>query len=40
MKWKLGLMIFSVLVLAASLVSFERYVYTTYIFELPPPTLC
>lgn len=33
MKWKLGLMIFSVLVLAASLVAFERYVYTTYVYK-------
>ncbi|WP_214720947.1 hypothetical protein [Exiguobacterium sp. s192] len=33
MKRKLGLMLFSVLVLAASLVAFERYVYTTYIYK-------
>jgi len=33
MKRKLGLMILSVLVLAASLVAFERYVYTTYIYK-------
>lgn len=32
MKRKLGLMILSVLVMAASLVAFERYVYTTYIY--------
>ncbi|MCT4781005.1 MULTISPECIES: hypothetical protein [Exiguobacterium] len=33
MERKLGLMILSVLVLAASLVAFERYVYTTYIYK-------
>ena len=33
MKRKLGLMILSVLVLAASLVAFERYAYTTYIYK-------
>ncbi|MFZ0076593.1 MAG: hypothetical protein WAL00_10785 [Exiguobacterium undae] len=33
MKRKVGLMLFSVLVLAASLVAFERYVYTTYIYK-------
>ncbi|OIN66664.1 hypothetical protein BLD48_10145 [Exiguobacterium sp. KRL4] len=33
MQRKLGLMIISVLVLAASLVAFERYVYTTYIYK-------
>lgn len=33
MQRKLALMIFSVLVLAASLVAFERYVYTTYIYK-------
>ena len=33
MQRKLGLMIFSVLVLVASLVAFERYVYKTYIYK-------
>ncbi len=33
MKRKLGLMIISVLVLAAALVAFELYVYTTYIYK-------
>ncbi len=33
MQRKLGLMILSVLVLAASLVAFERYVYTKYIYQ-------
>lgn len=33
MQRKLGLMILSVLVMAASLVAFERYVYTTYIYQ-------